>query len=1256
MMIVLRKMNKKGVVMRTRIKFIVAVICTFICAIFALSVPKYSVCAESARYVSGDWEYTYEEKDSETGLEYAVLYYCGNQEEITLPFKIDGHPIKRYPICNDSVKKIIIPEGMTSLLDAFKDCNGLETVEFPSTMESLSVCFINCASLKNVELPDGLLLLQASFKNCASLTEIEFPKTIEKIQDRCFDNCNLGTVIIPASVINFQKDSIMANIDRLIFADGFKAMINESTYADSFKAREIDIPMSMEKGFFGNSGVEVVSIDDRITTIPGGLFYGCKKLKEVSIPAGVKIIGTNAFFGCNSLEDIVLPEGVEIYDNAFHSCNSLEKIIIPENSILHGAFSYLDNLKDIIINNGVVFTGRCFSGCSNIETVSIVGNVSFVGEKVPSYNWGVLPKDGEGPFALCKIKKVVFGNASIVPVGLFENSVIDKIEFSPSITEIQACAFYNAEIQKVSFAEGLVEIGDYAFYGNLLSCIDLPNSLVIIGDYAFYTKYVLSNLYDMYGKFYREAYIKRNVNSIGQEAFYCYTNRMFFVEKGSFGETWVFDQSPALFHTTRRVLDPDEFPTYDPGEIEISEDTFAELRYYIIALLDKNGDRRLSESERKSLEEIEINRSGSCAMTINGKKHSTNYLDIPSYKGLELFDNLDHLTLKQYDIQKLSINNKIKYLYLYKCKIGSFDFASDNSISLIYCESSTFEEFNVSAVKGLTSLHVDGIGFDKLDLSCFHELQDLSCSNNSLTSLDITNNPNLKELDCSHNSIVALDVTKNTKLQSLNCSYNSINSLDVTKNGDLHTLNTEGNKISVLDVSECPGLDSLNVDQSTRVTKYMMSSFSDKKFEVYYASDLRKKNVKGWILTEDTALVMDIPYELNDIKGNQFGFLLYGENTLTVKTDITNVNCFIQASGSRIVFTSSYSKLVVEDKLVIDMDSTLEFEKSFTPDQNYAEYENLWGKSAQIITRDTDFNVLGSIYVYGNVKAKGPIVTYDMYIRGGNLTNIADYFANIHCLNLFDFESGYLMASHFSLSTLWATKIDIAEGYHIDSPFGAKMGNTKVGLWGVYCITHSKFDGSVDFIIKEGKNPVGWYTKDNKKYYFDSKGVMMTGWQTIDKKKYYFDKNGVMQTGLKTISKKKYYFNAKGEMQTGLKKVGKKTYYFNTKGEMQTGLKKVGKKTYYFLPKTGVMQTGLKIVGKKTYYFLPKTGVMQTGFKKVGKKTYYFAPKTGVMKTGWLKLKGKKYYFDKKGVMATGKKKIGKKTYKFNKKGVCLNP
>ena len=213
----------------------------------------------------------------------------------------------------------------------------------------------------------------------------------------------------------------------------------------------------------------------------------------------------------------------------------------------------------------------------------------------------------------------------------------------------------------------------------------------------------------------------------------------------------------------------------------------------------------------------------------------------------------------------------------------------------------------------------------------------------------------------------------------------------------------------------------------------------------------------------------------------------------------------------------------------------------------------------------------------------------------------------------------------------------------------------------------------------DGTYPVSeWLTDNEKKYYFDSEGWMVTGWKKLDGNWYLFAGSGEMLTGWQWTGGKCYYMAASGVMaadtwiegyyvdpsgawipgkgieqnrqQEGWIKSGSRWWYRHSDGGYTSSdWEKIGGKWYYF-DSAGWMVTGWQKVGG-SWYYLTGSGAMATGWQKVGGSWYYLSG-SGAMATGWQKIGGNWYYLSGSGAMLTGWQWIGGKCYYLAASGV----
>lgn len=181
------------------------------------------------------------------------------------------------------------------------------------------------------------------------------------------------------------------------------------------------------------SEIKEAVLDDRITHIGKGNFWGMFSLEKVTFPKNLKSIGDRAFESC-PLSSVELKQPLEtIGVNAFLSCRRLTSF----------TFEYLPNS----ISSG------CFAG-TGFTFLDLPENITHL---------------GEGAFNGCKSLLHVVLPKSIVSVGerCFSNcEILETVRFSP-------------ESKMTSLAGGVFSWSKRLFY------VELPTAVTALGDGAF---------------------------------------------------------------------------------------------------------------------------------------------------------------------------------------------------------------------------------------------------------------------------------------------------------------------------------------------------------------------------------------------------------------------------------------------------------------------------------------------------------------------------------------------------------------------------------------------------------------------------------------------------------------------------------------------------------------------------------------------------------------------------------------------------
>lgn len=352
--------------------------------VFTDSLGKYTVKYNDLTFIGKDCGYYM------TGKTLHILSY------------FDGILEKGFDI--DNVERIEIEEGLTEF-DCLLMCEdgNLEMIKFknlksmtvPSTLTSFNISpivnskFYNDESnwdeghvlyvggmlvYDNEELSDyaireGTTAINDSVFNSVEMNSLYVPESVKYVSPDSFNNCKIGQITLPATLIETFKDVKFDSIT--VTGEG-------------------EIP---ESAFAGRSSLTKVIISDGVTSIGDGAFRSCSSLTSVSISASVTNIGNNVFEDCHSLADITVEEGNSTYKSAGNclidkSTKTLIKgfktSIIPDDgsvtSIGAYAFAGLSTLKSIAIPDGVTKIGEyAFYDCDALNDITIAGSVNYIG-------------------------------------------------------------------------------------------------------------------------------------------------------------------------------------------------------------------------------------------------------------------------------------------------------------------------------------------------------------------------------------------------------------------------------------------------------------------------------------------------------------------------------------------------------------------------------------------------------------------------------------------------------------------------------------------------------------------------------------------------------------------------------------------------------------------------------------------------------------------------------------------------------------
>ena len=258
----------------------------------------------SASLVKGS---LFEYRFTDDGESIYIYEYKGANAKVTIPSKIDGHPVIALAgttfYMNETITEVIIPEGVTIIAYmTFHYCINLKKVSLPDSLEYIGEeAFSYCKSLKQIVIPKNVKkIYKCAFKDDESLSSVTFQgNQLEEIGNAAFLRDDLKSVAIPSSVkkigvsafednpslkeINVHKNNAYySSVDGVLFSKDKKTLIC----------------------YPGGKSASSYTIPDGTKRIEDSAFEDVGKVKKIIVPASVKEVGARAFIYTENLQTI----------------------------------------------------------------------------------------------------------------------------------------------------------------------------------------------------------------------------------------------------------------------------------------------------------------------------------------------------------------------------------------------------------------------------------------------------------------------------------------------------------------------------------------------------------------------------------------------------------------------------------------------------------------------------------------------------------------------------------------------------------------------------------------------------------------------------------------------------------------------------------------------------------------------------------------------------------------------------------------
>ena len=398
--------------------------------------------------------------------------------------KEDPYYIKQMYIGDDTITKVIIPEGVTHINEyAFANLTALEEVVLPSTLVNIGVgAFYGCEKLKTINLENVKFINKQAFSGpwreikdendkvidgyygACALEEINLD-SIVAIGDYSFAYCKLTGLELPESSQSLGVGAFYQNKDMTsVFFNASKVKLGMYAFAECSSLRSIDI----------NAAV-----------IASYAFQNCSSLASARLGQDVAVIGEYAFAGTSvaAFEVALSNELFRTEENGTLLLKNDELVLVAPayrferntlttnaTSIASGAFAGSTLIFNINAPEVTTVGAYAFADCTNLQTVSMPKL-----ETIEDY-----------AFYNCTALKTLKMN-SLTKIGeyAFASTALTETPDLSNVGSIGARAFALTKLGKVEVADGTT-VGDYAFgFITNLTSVKLGDN-VVVGEGAFY--------------------------------------------------------------------------------------------------------------------------------------------------------------------------------------------------------------------------------------------------------------------------------------------------------------------------------------------------------------------------------------------------------------------------------------------------------------------------------------------------------------------------------------------------------------------------------------------------------------------------------------------------------------------------------------------------------------------------------------------------------------------------------------------------
>ena len=321
---------------------------------------------------------------------------------------------------------------------------------------------------------DGVLV---SYTGTA--TDVRIPDGVTEIATSAFNDANLTSVWIPASVRAIDDYVFSAQpLTRVTFQDDDAHPSQLETIGDRA---------------FANTALEHITLPRSLTMAGLETFSDMAKLRSVHVGPNVVAQGLFAAFArtplLESIEVDAANQNYQSLDGVLYTQGGTHLERYPEAKNAGGHYSVAEGTSTI--DEGA-FTSARIASVTLPSTLRRVEKAAFVSSQVTSLTLpdGFESMDNMAFWYMPKLERVDLGGTTAVSDSAFRyDKALTEVNFRPDLGRLAAVedyAFEDAPIASVTLPESVTSIGKFAFSGNSsLTHVHLDSGLTSIGEGAF---------------------------------------------------------------------------------------------------------------------------------------------------------------------------------------------------------------------------------------------------------------------------------------------------------------------------------------------------------------------------------------------------------------------------------------------------------------------------------------------------------------------------------------------------------------------------------------------------------------------------------------------------------------------------------------------------------------------------------------------------------------------------------------------------